>query len=133
MLAWQGAAVDQRDIRAVIETLFESWNRRDWPAFGACFSEEASYVTGEAVRWSGRGGIEQGMPRLLASGGTGGNARVDQVVIRPIGKDVAIAHLGWRLAEEGPAQLAGGGTILLVLARHRGAWLIEAAQNTDLP
>jgi uncharacterized protein (TIGR02246 family) len=127
------ASDDDRLIHDLVRRFVDAWNRRDWPAFAACFSERADYVTGEAVRWPGRAAIQQGMQSLVATGGSGGQAIISQQTIRRLGDDIAIVHLSWRLAEENPATAVGArdGITLLVLAIHEGFWRIEAAQNTD--
>ncbi len=113
----------------------DGWNRRDWQAFASCFADQADYVTGEGVRWSGRSAIRQGMEDLFASGGTGGKASITRKTLRELRPGIAVAHLHWQLVDgagspDGTA-LPGQGVSVFVLALHGDRWLIEAAQNTD--
>jgi len=122
--------MDDRRIPELLESLVDAWNRRDWQAFAGCFTNDADYVTGEGVRWSGRHAILRGMAALFASGGTGGKALVTKQTIRVLVPGVAVVHLHWRLADAGTA-LPGHGVSVFVLALHGETWLVEAAQNTD--
>jgi uncharacterized protein (TIGR02246 family) len=127
--------VNDRSISGLVHSFLEGWNRRDWPAFAACFSEEADYVTGEGTRWSGRQNILRGMQGLLAAGETGGTAIISHQTVRQLDNGAAVVHLNWRLADEesanSPPSLPHEGITTLVVALREGVWLIEAAQNTD--
>jgi len=129
--------MDDSGIDEVVRRFVESWNRRDWTAFGSCFSARSDYVTGEADHWSGRETISRKMNELMLAGGTGGTAVIAGRTIRRLGSDVALVHLAWRLVEGEPTTaspaLARSGMTILVVALHDHTWLIEAAQNTDAP
>ena len=56
-----------REVHAkMIDKLADAWNRRDWPAFGRLFAEDADYVTGAGIRLAGRDRILEVLSEQVA-------------------------------------------------------------------
>ena len=58
--------------------------------------------------------------------------KFDQVDVRFLRNDVAIAHVHWELLGDARTQNPRRGVFLFVLSRQSGAWLIAVAQNTEI-
>ena len=58
--------------------------------------------------------------------------KFDQIDVRFLRNDVAIAHVHWELLGDARTQNPRRGVFLFVLTRQSGAWLIAVAQNTEI-
>ena len=128
----------------------ETWNRHDVDALSALFSPDANIVIITSQVWRGRQGIHE---HLVASHGTIPEDRVkemvppqrygvfktvtyrfDNVEIKFIHKDVAVALVGWtQLGDPRFQDKPRQGTFTFVVGRKGDMWMIDAAHNTQRP
>jgi uncharacterized protein (TIGR02246 family) len=130
------ASLTENDqITAVLTRLAAAWNAGDGTAYGAEFTEDATYVTfaGEVLR--GRAAIAE-VHQFLFDGPLGGSRMSGPGAgeVRTITDDVAHVLVdgagGVRL--EGQEELPEDrvGTVSFLLRRDRGGWAVAAFQNT---
>jgi uncharacterized protein (TIGR02246 family) len=113
-------------ITALIESLLDTWNRKDKAAFCGHFTGEASYLTGEGEWRQGRHAIGELMdePQSTAL------VEVDgPVEVRDHGS-VVTAIFRWR--SQSDVRPAGRGLVTCVLVNQGTSWLIDILQNTDV-
>ena len=58
--------------------------------------------------------------------------KIDQIDVRFLRKEVAIAHAKWQLLGDARTQNPRRGVFIFVLTRQNVGWLIAAAQNTEI-
>ena len=58
--------------------------------------------------------------------------KFNQIDVRFLRKEVAIAHVNWELSGDARTQNPRRGVFMFVLDRQNAAWLIAAAQNTEI-
>ena len=116
----------QTTIKALIETLLDSWNRKDKAAFCALFAGEASYLTGDGDWRQGRRAIGA----LMDDPQTTRRVEVDgPIEVRDHGS-VVTAIFRWRSQPD--VQPTGRGVVTCVLVNQGDDWLIDIMQNTDI-
>jgi Domain of unknown function (DUF4440) len=108
------AANDVEDVRHVVAAFATTWNRRDLDAFGKLFAPDADFVNVAGLLWTGRQSIqaqhayihgvipadspgfsEQARPYYGIFKNS--ELRFDQIDVRFLRKEVAIAHVHWEL------------------------------------
>jgi len=140
---------DAQDVRIVVAGFATTWNRHDLDAFGKLFAPDADFVNVAGVLWTGRQSIQA---QHAYSHGTipadspgfseedrryygifkSSTLRFDQIDVRFLRKEVAIAHVNWELLDDARTQNPRRGVFIFVLTRQNAAWLITAAQNTEI-
>jgi len=127
---------DQAVIRQTLMGLQDAWNRHDMQAFANLFAEDADFVNVAGAWWKGRTEIEQ---KHLAAHTTifrDSTLSVEEVDVRFLSPDIAIAHLltslvGQKMAD-GTAVPPRRALLTQVLQKQSGKWMIVASQNTDV-
>jgi uncharacterized protein (TIGR02246 family) len=122
------------EIEQIVQALARVWNRREWPAFGRLFMEDADYVTGDGRRLSGRERIREALS--TTAGPSPEEDRVSLVVesVKRMTPAIAVVLCAWereRNAEGNRGDEAAGGRVTMVLERGDDGWRIVALQNTD--
>jgi hypothetical protein len=137
------------DVRNVVAGFATTWNRHDLDAFGKLFTLDADFVNVAGSLWIGRQSIQaqhaysHGVIPAASPGFSeedrryygifrNSTVRFDQVDVRFLRKEVAIAHVHWELLGDVRTQDPRRGVFLFVLTRQNAAWLIGAAQNTEI-
>jgi ketosteroid isomerase-like protein len=140
---------DAEDVRNVVAGLATTWNRHDLDAFGKLFAPDADFVNVAGVLWTGRQSIQaqhayiHGVIPADSAGFSEEDRRyygifknstlkLDQIDVRFLRKEVAIAHVNWELLGDSRTQNARRGVFMFVLTRQNAGWLIAAAQNTEI-
>ena len=138
---------DKEDVRQVVSGFAESWNRHDMEAFGRLFAPDADFVNvagGLVEREAGdpdcnhaysHGTIPadtQGEPLRYYGIFKTSTLRFTQIDVRFLRKDVAVAHASCELLGDARTPNPRHTLITFVLTRQDGAWLIAAAQNTEI-
>ncbi|MGB8030545.1 MAG: SgcJ/EcaC family oxidoreductase [Terracidiphilus sp.] len=137
---------DEEDVRQVVSSFAETWNRHDMEAFGKLFAPDADFVNVAGDWWKGRQAIQmhhayshgtipadtKGEPLPYYGIFKTSTIRFTQADVRFLGKDVAVAHASWELLGDARTPNPRHGLITFVLTRQEGAWLIAAAQNTEI-
>jgi ketosteroid isomerase-like protein len=143
------AANDLEDLRNVVTGFATTWNHHDLDAFGKLFAPDANFVNVAGLLWTGRESIQahiaysHGAIPADSPGFSSGDQRYygifknstlkfDQIDIRLLRKDVAIAHVSWDLLGDSRTQNPRRGVFVFVLTRQNGVWLIATAQDTEI-
>jgi ketosteroid isomerase-like protein len=143
------APIDAEDARRVVAGFAMAWNRHDLDAFGKLFAPDADFVNVAGVLWTGRQSIQaqhaysHGVIPADSPGFSEGDRRYygifkssmlkfDQIDVRLLRKEIAIAHVNWELLGDDRTQNPRRGVFIFVLTRRSAGWLIAAAQNTEI-
>ncbi|MEV4142070.1 SgcJ/EcaC family oxidoreductase [Amycolatopsis sp. NPDC049691] len=115
---------------AVLDSLADAWNRGDADAYGAHFTEDATYVTFVGTRYQGRDDIA-GSHRVLFEKFLKGTKLAHEVLdVRHLGPDVVVVSTaGDTYKGARPRKLAKVQTYTLVRDGER--WLVAAFHNTQ--
>ncbi len=117
-------------ITAVLDSLAEAWARGDGDAYGAHFTEDATYITFVGTRYQGRDDIVGSHQALFAKFLKGTKLAHELVDLRFLSADTAVATTrGDTYKGEHPKKLTKVQTYTLV--RQDGRWLIAAFHNTQ--
>ncbi|WP_433729958.1 SgcJ/EcaC family oxidoreductase [Nocardia sp. CA-129566] len=123
--------VDTQAIQGVLTELIEAWGRGDADAYGAVFTEDATYTSFLGTLYRGRADIAASHRALFGSVLKGTRLADDVVDIRFYGPDTAVVNSHGDTYKGKPKradQLTKTQTYTLV--RRDGRWLIAAFQNT---
>lgn len=126
-----GGAEQLRGACSAIDAMTAAWNRNDADAYGAAFTENATYTTFLGTHYTGRSDITESH-RALFSGFLKGSKLVDSFLdVRFYGDDVAIiTSRGDRYDDEPPTRLSKIQTYTVV-QQTDGQWRIAAFHNTQ--
>ncbi len=117
--------------RAVLERLENAWNQGDGEAFGAVYTDDASFVTIRGEHLRGRGSIAAGHHGILATIYAGSTNRMHLIDARALADDVILASAQSTLdAPHGPLQGVHIATSTSVMIRNGDDWSVAATQNT---
>lgn len=119
---------DAAAIRALLDQLTEAWNRGDGAAYGALFTEDASYITYLGTLYTGSHDIGRAHQALFDSFLKGTRLASEIVGIRFHGADTAVVTTRGDTYKNKPAKLRKLQTFTVV--RIGGRWRIAAFQNT---
>jgi uncharacterized protein (TIGR02246 family) len=127
---------DEAAIRHTVMGLQEAWNRHDTKAFANLFAEDADFVNVAGAWWKGRAEIEEKHRASHATIFRDSTLSVEQVYVRFLTPDIAIAHvltalIGQKMAD-GTMVSPRRALLTQVLQKQSGKWLIVASHNTDV-
>ncbi|MFI5983647.1 SgcJ/EcaC family oxidoreductase [Streptomyces sp. NPDC051555] len=116
-------------VRALLTRLVDAWARHDADAYGALFTEDATYTTYVGTSYRGRRDITESH-RTLFAGFLKGTRLADEILdVRFYGPDAAVVNSRGDTYKGGrPTKLGKVQTYTLV--HEGGEWLIAAFQNT---
>jgi uncharacterized protein (TIGR02246 family) len=128
-LAGQGS--DESSIKAVIDGFQASWNTPGMPGFEKLFMPDADFVviTGKWLR--GRDEIVSYHRDLLKTLYAGSHQFIDQVTVRFVDTQNAVAHVAWGAeftADGKQVRRTALGTV--TLRNDGGRWMIQTVHNT---
>ncbi|MEU2033767.1 SgcJ/EcaC family oxidoreductase [Nocardia amamiensis] len=125
-----GSADDLRAVCATISAMTAAWDRNDADAFGATFTENATYTTFLGTHYAGRRDLTEAH-RALFSGFLKGTKLADSFLgVRFYGSDVAIiTSRGDRYEHDRPAELSKTQTYTVVREAD-SRWRIASFHNT---
>ncbi|MEV5652760.1 SgcJ/EcaC family oxidoreductase [Nocardia sp. NPDC052254] len=125
-----GSAADLRAVCSTIGEMTAAWDRNDADAYGATFTENATYTTFVGTYYSGRRDLTEAH-RALFNGFLKGTKLADSFLgVRFYGDDVAIVtSRGDRYEDGRPAELSKTQTYTVVRERD-GTWRIASFHNT---
>jgi len=140
---------DVADVQRAVADFSVAWNNHDMVAFGKLFAIDADFVNVGGLWWRGRKEIQ--MQHAYTHGaipidtqGFDAAARAhygifksstmqfDSIDVRFLRRDVAVAHVSWKLLGDARTPNARVGLLTFVVTRQDGEWLIAAAQNTEI-
>jgi ketosteroid isomerase-like protein len=137
------------DVRKVVVGFATTWNRHDLEAFGKLFAPDANFVNVIGLVWTGRQSIQahiaysHGVIPIDSPGFSAADRRYygifkhstmkfDQVDVRLLRTDVAVAHVSWELLGDLRGPNARHGVFVFVLTRQNVGWLIATVQDTEI-
>jgi ketosteroid isomerase-like protein len=140
---------DAKELHDVVAGFATTWNHYDLDAFGKLFAPDADFVNVAGVLWTGRQSIQaqhaysHGVIPANSPGFSeedrryygifkNSTLRFDQTDVRFLREGVAIAHVNWELMGDDRTRNPRRGVFIFVLTRQNTAWLIAAAQNTEI-
>jgi Domain of unknown function (DUF4440) len=143
------AANNVEDVRSVVAKFATAWNRHDLDAFGKLFAPDADFVNVAGLLWTGRQSIQaqhayiHGVIPVDSPGFSEedrpyygifkkSTLKLDQIEVRFLRREVAIAHVNWELLGDARTQKPRRGVFIFVLTRQNVGWLVAAAQNTEI-
>lgn len=115
----------QSAIEGLILDLVDAWNNGDRVGFGARFTAQALYVTGDGNQLQGRREIEDVAPRRKSDLAI----VIEDIVVTGVDSERATASFRWEARDA-----SGGrrhGTITFVLVHEQEQWLIEGLENAE--
>jgi ketosteroid isomerase-like protein len=144
-----GAQRDVEGVRNLVAGFATSWNHHDLDAFGKLFAPDADFVNVAGLLWTGRQSIQAQhayIHGVIPADSPGfseedrpyhgifrnSSLKFDQIDVRFLRKEVAIAHVNWELLGDARTQNPRRGVFTFVLTRQNAGWLIAAAQNTEI-
>lgn len=120
----------------LIAAFAAAWNQHDMRAFGQLFTPGADFVNAYGTWWRGREAIEAAHAATHGDVFGASTLEIEEVDLRDLAPGLALARAHWRLRGQtrrnGEAAAPRSGRLIFVLRESDGAWLIEAAQNTDI-
>ena len=105
----------------LLTSLFRAWHGADVATFGALFTGDASYVTGDGRVFIGAEAIGR-LPSTHSLEGV----RLEQTLEVRIHGDVASLLCKWSATDSGRSGIAS-----VIAVRHDRIWLIERFHNTN--
>jgi uncharacterized protein (TIGR02246 family) len=124
------------NVKTVVSSLAESWNRHDMTAFAAAFSENADFVNVIGMHWRGRQEIEAKHAATHRTIFRNSHLQILESTVRLLSPDVALAHVWTQLnrAESLRKNVPEPRRALMtcVLVKEADRWLITAAHNVDI-
>ena len=116
---------------SVIQQLEDAWNAGDGEAFGAAYSDHASFVTIRGDFVHGAAGIAAGHDEIFSTIYAGSRNHMEVMEAQPLGDDVIIANSRSTLeSPAGPLKGVHHSMSTSVLVRDGGSWRVAATHNT---
>jgi hypothetical protein len=143
------AANNVEDVRSIVAAFATAWNRHDMDAFAKLFAPDADFVNVTGLLWTGRQSIQAQhayIHGVIPADSPGfsevdrpyygifkmSTLKFDQIEVRFLRKEVAIAHVNWDLLGDARTQKPRRGVFRFGLTRQNVGWLVAAAQNTEI-
>jgi uncharacterized protein (TIGR02246 family) len=127
---------DETEIRALQQQQAAAWNAHDINASAALFTPDAEVVNVLGWHWRSRAELKQKLGRAFSSVFAHSRLTVNDVSIKFLKPDVAVAHVTWTMI--GALSPTGSGSNIpergiqtQVLVKHGGRWRIADFQNTN--
>jgi uncharacterized protein (TIGR02246 family) len=128
-----GAALgqDEREIRALVEHMFDSWGRGDAVAYHADFTDDADYVSFDGSR-RGKADSISSHRNLFRTVLHGSRLEGEVESVRFVTPDVAVVHLTGSVAFAWQQRLRRRrlSRQTMVVVRRDGRWQVTAFHNT---
>jgi uncharacterized protein (TIGR02246 family) len=135
-------AQDADAIRQVATRYEEAWNRHDMQALSRLFTEDADFVNVGGRHWKGRAEIERQHAERHLTHFKGSRYTTIAIGVRFLTPEIAVVHVHWGMSgdrdpngtprQSGLGGFTRTGIFMWVIVKQEGAWLISAAQNTNV-
>jgi uncharacterized protein (TIGR02246 family) len=119
----------EQEVRDLFDALVSAWDANDGDAYGACFTEDASYTTFAGTVYQGRADIAAGHRALFRTFLKGSRMFNELTGIRFHGPDVAVVTGRGDVGKKRPGRLGKVQTYTIVREAD-GRWRIAAFHNT---
>lgn len=121
---------DVQAVRAVLDELKAAWARHDADAYGALFTEDASYTTWIGTLYRGRAAITESHRALFGTVLKGTRLADGRVEIRFHGPDTAVVTSRGDTAKRRRPRRLGKAQTSTLVRQDDGRWRIVAFHNT---
>lgn len=130
------APADDAAIRDVQAQQEAAWNAHDAHAYTQLFADDADLINVLGWWWKGRDEAERKLASAFAFVFAQSTLHVEEVSVRPLADDLALAHVTWSMTGARSPDGSGGnipqhGIETQLLRRTAGRWLILSFQNTN--
>ncbi|TCK20784.1 SgcJ/EcaC family oxidoreductase [Pseudonocardia endophytica] len=120
---------DEQDVRAVLADLVDAWGRHDADAYGALFTEDATYTTFVGTLYRGREAIAECHRALWSSFLKGTSLADERIEVRFLSSDVAVVTSRGDVVK-GRRRKPPGKAQTYTVVRTDDGWRVAAFQNT---
>jgi uncharacterized protein (TIGR02246 family) len=132
----KGNAKDTEAIKNIALKWQDDWNRHDMKALPALVAEDVDFITVGGVWQKNRKEFEEYHAKGHAMQFKESVWTTKNTTVKFIKSDIAVAHVEWVIQgdkdPDGTPRQQRQGIFTWVLERRKGAWLIIAAQNTNI-
>lgn len=129
--------MDEEDIKRVLATYVNTWNKHDMTAWGKLFTDDVDYVNRGGGWWKTNKENVEGhklIHNVLVKQKQRMTYKSDVEKITLLKPDIAIVHATWEwpgyTLPSGEEAEDFKGMITMVMVKQNGMWLIRALQNT---
>jgi uncharacterized protein (TIGR02246 family) len=125
---------DEQAINNLYQQLIQAWNKGDGEAYGAVFTEDASYVDVTGTQTQGSRAIGMTHQHLFQTFLKGSQLEATITSIRFLRPDVALllVHGQTKLAGQVEASPDRGTIETAIVVKEQGKWRFAALQNTRI-
>jgi uncharacterized protein (TIGR02246 family) len=131
------STTDEEEIRKVLASFIEAWNKHDAKAFSMVFAEDADFTNVRGTSAHGRAEVEKFHAPLFATRFKDTNQKMTQIKIRFIKPDVAAVDAWWEMTgakgADGQDMALRKGLLNFIMTKEGDKWLIKVMHNMDLP
>ncbi len=139
-LAAQGSSEDEAQIRAIVQSEGDAWNRGDAEAFAAHYAENGSFTNVIGEQLYGRAAFIAQHARIFSTIYKGSHNTFSISKITFLRPDVALVEIDGALAGANrlpPGMKAGDDgllhvKLLEVMSKEKGGWLIQLFHNVGV-
>ena len=129
-------SIEAEQVRSVVESFADTWNRHDMEALAGLFTEDAQFVNVVGLWWRGRDEIRGAHEFTHRTLFKLSHLTVADIDVRFPTADIAIARCRWVLdghvSPEGAALPDRHGILAHIVQRDGQQWRIIDSQNTDV-
>ncbi|MGA8026658.1 MAG: nuclear transport factor 2 family protein [Bryobacteraceae bacterium] len=118
----------EADIRNVLTTQAEAWNRGDIAGFVASYAEDCTFVGTQVLH--GRADLLARYQKAYPSQAAMGKLTFENLAVRQLDERIAIATGEWHVERISSSGGPIGGVFSLVLQTHGGTWQIVLDHTT---
>jgi uncharacterized protein (TIGR02246 family) len=123
-----GARDAETEIKAVLNTQIEAWNRGDIPTFVTTYEEDCIFVGKQITH--GKAQLLARYQKTYPTPAAMGHLTFNGIAVHRIDREVAIVTADWRLDRSSEGGGPIGGVFSLVFHRRNGLWKIALDHTT---
>ena len=127
-------SADESAIRALIQKCVDGWNKGSGEAFAAQFAEDSDFVVGNGRHDKGRQQNAAAHQRIFDTFFKGTRLWLQVKSMRLLKPDVALVHSVSKVLRPGELDASPEPEFIQtwVVMKRKGAWLVDAFQNTPI-
>jgi len=131
-IAQSTSSEDDRDLRAIVQTLEDGWNAGDSAKFASPFAADADYVVVNGQHIRTRPVIDFGHKQIFGTIYKGSKNKAIVKQIRLLRPDVAVIHVEWTLLHGEKLENKNRAMNSIVALKKDDMWEIAAFHNTPI-
>ena len=121
----------EKELRALVAHLENSWNSYDSRSFASVFAEDADFIHILGAHYNGRESIDKGHRAIFDTIYKGSHNKLEVQKIRPLSEDTAVVFTQSTLDFfQGEHKVRIQSRPTLVAQKRNGVWEIATFQNT---